>query len=177
MASHGVETASGPPAIDSQDETIYDEKRNAVRAIVTADLLDDRYMQTQRGLRSRHVQMMALGGTIGTGLFVGSGQSLAIGGPASLLMAYMFISVLVYCLVTAIAEIGSYMPVHGGTMSYHGFRYVSRSLGFAMGCLYWYSIGILVPYEITAASLVIDYWNPGVHVAVWISVMLEELSR
>jgi amino acid transporter len=172
-SSHGVEAAGPPPVIDPhEDGHVYDEKRNAVRDMVAADLLDDRYMQTQRGLRSRHVQMMALGGTIGTGLFVGSGQSLAIGGPASLLMGYIFISVLVYCLVTAIAEIGSYMPVHGGTMSYHGFRYVSRSLGFAMGYLYWYSIGILVPYEITAASLVIDYWNPGVHVAVWITIML-----
>jgi len=54
---------------------------------------------------------------------------------------------MVYALVTAIAEIGAYLPVHGGTMSYHGFRYVSRSMGFAMGYLYWYSLGILVPYE------------------------------
>jgi amino acid transporter len=169
MATHGIESVS-PPAHDDFDAG--GEKQNAMRALVENDLLDERYAQTQRGLRSRHVQMMALGGTIGTGLFVGAGQSLAIGGPASLLIGYIFISCLVYCLVTAIAEIGAYMPVHGGTMSYHGFRYVSRSLGFAMGYLYWYSIGILVPYEITAASLVIDYWNPGVNVAVWITIML-----
>ncbi|KAH8698374.1 proline permease PrnB [Talaromyces proteolyticus] len=172
MASHGIETASPAPASNDEYEHGYSEKHNAVRALVEADLLDDRYAQTKRGLRNRHVQMMALGGTIGTGLFVGAGQSLAIGGPLSLLLGYLFISTLVYCLVTAIAEIGAYMPVHGGTMSYHGFRYVSRSLGFAMGYLYWYSIGILVPYEITAASLVIDYWNPGVNVAVWITIML-----
>lgn len=57
-------------------------------------------------------------------------------------------------------------------MSYHGFRYVSRSLGFAMGYLYWYSLGILVPYEIVAASLVIDYWPNSVPLAVWITIML-----
>ena len=106
------------------------------------------------------------------GLFVGSGQALAIGGPASLLLGYLFISGLVYCLVTAIAEIGAYMPVHGGTMAYHGFRYVSRSMGFAMGYLYWYSLGILVPYEITAASLVIGYWPSDINIAVWITVMI-----
>ncbi|XHG08946.1 hypothetical protein AWENTII_012030 [Aspergillus wentii] len=149
-----------------------DEKVGTMRALVEQDLMDERYQNTQRGLKNRHVQLMALGGTIGTGLFVGSGQALAIGGPLSLLLGYLFISALVYSLVTAIAEIGAYLPVHGGTMSYHGFRYVSRSLGFAMGYLYWYSLGILVPYEITAASLVIDYWNPGVHIAVWISIML-----
>lgn len=64
------------------------------------------------------------------------------------------------------------MPVHGATMGYHAFRYVSRSLGFAMGYLYWYSLGILVPYEITAASLVINYWPNTVHLAVWITIML-----
>lgn len=103
-----------------------------------------------------------------------SGQSLATGGPASLLLGYIFISMVVYALVTAIAEIGAYLPVHGGTMSYHGFRYVSRSLGFAMGYLYWYSLGILVPYEITAAGLVIGYWDPNatVHIAVWITIMM-----
>lgn len=81
---------------------------------------------------------------------------------------------MVYGLVSAIAEVGAYLPVHGGTMSYHGFRYVSRSLGFSMGYLYWYSLGILVPYEITAAGLVIGYWDPNgtINIAVWISIMM-----
>ncbi|KAA8645421.1 hypothetical protein EYZ11_011801 [Aspergillus tanneri] len=153
-------------------ETAPDVKAGTMQAMVEADLLDERYKVTQRGLKNRHVQLMALGGTIGTGLFVGSGQALNIGGPLSLLLGYIFISALVYALVTGIAEIGSYLPVHGGTMSYHGFRYVSRSLGFAMGYLYWYSLGILVPYEVVAASMVIQYWNSGVHLAVWITIML-----
>lgn len=114
----------------------------------------------------------ALGGSIGTGLFVSTGVSLNTGGPAALLISYCAISVLVYCIITAIAEVGTYMPVHGATMGYHGFRYVSRSLGFAMGYLYWYSLGILVPYEITAASLVINYWHNSVPLAVWITIMM-----
>ncbi|KAL3440193.1 amino acid permease/ SLC12A domain-containing protein [Aspergillus insuetus] len=149
-----------------------ESKTGTMQAMVEADLLDERYKVTQRGLKTRHVQLMALGGTIGTGLFVGSGQALNIGGPLSLLLGYVFISTLVYCIVTGIAEVGAYLPVHGGTMSYHGFRYVSRSMGFAMGYLYWYSLGILVPYEIVAASLVIGYWENPVHIAVWISIML-----
>ncbi|KAL2823448.1 amino acid permease/ SLC12A domain-containing protein [Aspergillus cavernicola] len=147
-------------------------KPSTLQAMVEADLLDERYKVTQRGLKTRHVQLMALGGTIGTGLFVGSGQALNIGGPLSLLLGYIFISTLVYCVVTGIAEMGAYLPVHGGTMSYHGFRYVSRSMGFAMGYLYWYSLGILVPYEIVAASLVIGYWDNPVPIAAWITIML-----
>lgn len=81
-------------------------------------------------------------------------------------------TILVYCVVTAITEVASYLPVHGGTMSYYGYRYVSRSMGFALGYLYWYALGILVPYEITAAGLVIDYWPNTVNIAVWITIML-----
>lgn len=57
-------------------------------------------------------------------------------------------------------------------MNLFGYRYVSRSLGFAMGWLYFYSLGILVPYEITAAGLVIDYWGSDINIAVWISIMI-----
>jgi yeast amino acid transporter len=145
-----------------------------VSTLVAADLLDDRFEQTHRGLKSRHAQMIALGGTIGTGLFVGSGQTLARGGPAFILVCYIVITLSVYCVVTAITEVATYLPVHGGTMSYYGYRYVSRSMGFAMGYLYWYALGILVPYEITAAGLVIQYWDPNatISIAVWISVMI-----
>lgn len=57
-------------------------------------------------------------------------------------------------------------------MSYYGHRNVSNSLGFAMGWLYFYSLGILVPYEITAAGLVIDYWDSPVNIAVWITIFI-----
>lgn len=177
MAS-GKENEYGarPDTIAVNDTEAYqgslDEKHTAVRALVEADLYDTRYAQTKRGLKSRHVQMMALGGTIGTGLFVGSGQALSIGGPAFLLAAYIFMSAVVFSVVTAIAEIAAYLPVHGGTMSYYGFRYVSRSLSFALGWLYWYSLGILVPTEITAGALVISYWHPDVNVAVWITILV-----
>ena len=57
-------------------------------------------------------------------------------------------------------------------MSYYGYRYVSRSFGFALGYLYWYALGILVPYEVTAAGLVINYWPNNVNIAVWMTIML-----
>lgn len=127
---------------------------------------------TQRGLKSRHSQMIALGGTIGTGLFVGAGQALAVGGPGFLFLAYCLITIFVYGIVTATTEISAYMPTAGSTMASYGSRFVSPSLGFAMGWLYWYSFAIIVPYEITAAGLVINYWPNNVHIAVWITIML-----
>lgn len=116
--------------------------------------------------------MIALGGTIGTGLFVGTGQTLARGGPAFIFSSFCYMSFAVYCVVTAIVEVAAYLPTSGSSMNFFAYRYVSRSLGFAMGYLYFYSLGILVPYEITAAAIVIEYWESPVPIAVWITIMI-----
>lgn len=116
--------------------------------------------------------MIALGGTIGTGLFVGSGVTLARGGPAFILTTYIVMSFLIFCTVAGIIEVAAYLPTPGSSMNLFGARYVSRSLGFGLGWLYFYSLGILVPYEITAAGLVIEYWNPPVNIAVWVTIMI-----
>ncbi|KIV94622.1 hypothetical protein PV10_02373 [Exophiala mesophila] len=166
----GVEPVKAESKSDRR-HSFTGRKSSVAASIVAADLLDERYATTQRGLKSRHAQMIALGGTIGTGLFVGSGSVLAKGGPAFILAAYCINTVLVYCVVTALIEVATYLPIHGGTMSYYGYRYVSRSTGFALGYLYWYALGILVPYEITAAGLVINYWPNDVHIAVWMTIM------
>ncbi|GLA31544.1 hypothetical protein AnigIFM63326_010221 [Aspergillus niger] len=135
--------------------------------IVTHDAL-----VTQRGIKSRHAQMMAIGGTIGTGLFVGVGEVLALAGPANILLAYVTICIIVYAIITATNEMNTYLPFSGCSMAAYGTRFVSPSLGFAMGLLYWYSFGILVAYETTAAALVINYWSNPVPLAVWITLML-----
>ncbi|KAL4779760.1 putative proline-specific permease [Aspergillus varians] len=127
---------------------------------------------TKRGLKSRHAQMLALGGTIGTALFVSSGQTLARGGPAFILGCYCFMSIVVYTVVTALTEIATLMPVPGSSVSYYASRVVSPSFGFATGWLYIYSMSILAPYEITAASLVISYWPNSISMGVWITIMI-----
>ncbi|THW13984.1 histidine permease [Aureobasidium pullulans] len=116
--------------------------------------------------------MIALGGTIGTGLFVGSGQTLARGGPAFILGTFIFMAALIWMIVTAITEMSAYLPTRGSSMTMFSDRFVSSSFSFALGWLYWYSLGILVPYEITAAGLVIEYWGSTINIAVWISIML-----
>ncbi|KAJ2965938.1 hypothetical protein NQ176_g10382 [Zarea fungicola] len=96
---------------------------------------------TRRGLKSRHAQMIALGGSIGTGLFVGSGQGLKLGGPAFLLACYTIITVLLYGVATGIGEISAYLPVPGSGVAYYGHRFVSRSLGFTLvPTAAWYTI-------------------------------------
>jgi amino acid transporter len=127
---------------------------------------------TKRNIKSRHAQMIAIGGSIGTSLFVGTGQALAIGGPGFLFLAYILMSILVYGMVTAVVEVGTYTPVAGSSMASFASRYASSSLGFALGWLYVYSFGVILAYEITASTIIIDYWPQNVHVAVWITIML-----
>ncbi|KAB8209907.1 amino acid permease-domain-containing protein [Aspergillus parasiticus] len=111
------------------------------------------------------------GPTLGTGLFIGSGQALAAGGPASLLGSYIFISILVYCVSTAVAEIAAHLPSQTGTMVNHTYRYASSHLGFSLGYLRWFSIAALVPFEITNAMVNLGLWNPGARLAVRISIV------
>ncbi|CAK7231207.1 hypothetical protein SCUCBS95973_007833 [Sporothrix curviconia] len=126
----------------------------------------------KRKIKSRHAQMIALGGAIGTSFFLAIGQALSVSGPAFLFLAYAVMSVLVYFMVTSIIEMGTFLPIAGASMNYYAERYVSKSVGFAMGWLYFYSFGVVVAYELTAASILISYWPNDVNIAVWITVFM-----
>ncbi|KAE8359612.1 amino acid permease-domain-containing protein [Aspergillus caelatus] len=89
-----------------------------------------------------------------------------MGSPVFLVVAYYIITGLVFGIVTATTEMSSYLPVPGPSMPYYASSFFSSSLGFALGWMYCYIFAITVPAEITAASLVVQYWNPPVHVAV-----------
>ncbi|KAL7800059.1 amino acid permease/ SLC12A domain-containing protein [Trichoderma ceciliae] len=128
--------------------------------------------QLKRGLKSRHLQFLALGGAIGTGLFVGSGGILADTGPAPLFMAYISMSMIVYVVMNVLAEMTVYLPFRGVTIPYYVGRYVDPSLGFAAGWNYWYAYTMLVAAEASAAAIVLDYWKAHVNVAVWIAIVL-----
>lgn len=131
-----------------------------------------RLQSTKRDLKARHALFIAWGGTVGTGLFITTGKTLATGGPAFLVGSYVFISLLVYFILTGVIEMATFLPVRGGSMSRYGSLFVSKSLGFAMGWLYVYSFAILVPFELTACAILIDYWQPGINSAVWITILL-----
>jgi amino acid transporter len=85
-----------------------------------------------RELKGRHLQMIAIGGSIGTGLFVASGKALNTGGPASLLIAYLFVGVMLYCTIQALGELAVTFPV-AGSFSAYSTRFLDPAWGFAMG--------------------------------------------
>ena len=99
------------------------EKNDDIKAGTTTQL--------KRRLQSRHLQMIAIGGTIGTGLFIGSGGALAKAGPAGALIAYAFVGTLVYSVMVALGEMATYIPI-SGAFTVYASRFVDPSLGFAM---------------------------------------------
>ncbi|KAK0660364.1 Arginine permease [Lasiodiplodia hormozganensis] len=123
----------------------------------------------KRNLKSRHLQMIAIGGTIGTGLFIGSGEAIAEAGPAGALIAYAFVGSIVYSVMVCLAEMATYIPVSGAFCQYAA-RFIDPSLGFAMGWIYWFSWAITYGLELTAAGLIIQYWDDSISVAVFIAI-------
>ena len=126
---------------------------------------------TERGLKSRHVQLIALGGCIGTGLFVGSGAILSNSGPASLLLAYIIMSFVIWTIMNCLGEMTTYLPLSGASPPMYIHRFVDESTAFAAGWNYWYAYAFLVPSEITAAAIVIEYWTDVVPTAAWIAII------
>jgi len=122
-----------------------------------------------RAMSSRHLQFIAIGGTIGTGLFLGVGPALVKAGPVSLLVAFAFMGSVVYSVMVSLGEMAAYIPITGSFTSYAA-RFVDPTLGFAMGWLYWFSWSITFALELVAAGIIIQYWDSDLSIAIWISV-------
>lgn len=86
----------------------------------------------QRNLQARHLTMISLGGTIGTGLFLASGSSISVAGPGYALIAYGLIGTMVYCFMSSLGEMTTYMPITGSINAY-GTRFVDPAFGFMLG--------------------------------------------
>jgi yeast amino acid transporter len=85
-----------------------------------------------RGLKARHITMIAIGGAIGTGLIIGTGKALATSGPGSIFIAYTVIGFLVFLVMAALGEMAAWLPMSSGFTGY-ATRFASPSLGFALG--------------------------------------------
>ncbi|KAF2011952.1 histidine permease [Aaosphaeria arxii CBS 175.79] len=125
--------------------------------------------QLQRKLKSRHLQFVAIGGTVGTGVFIASGRSIATAGPVGALLAYAFVGTLVYSVMMSLAEMATYLPISGAFARYAA-RFVDPSLGFAMGWIYFFSWAITYALELTAAGLVIQWWNSTLSIGIFITI-------
>ena len=121
--------------------------------------------QIKRSLKTRHLSMIALGGSIGTGLFIASGSAITTAGPGGALLAYCVMGIMVYFLMTSLAEMATYIPLTG-SFAASASKFVSPATGFALGWNYWFNCAITVPVEITTVGIVMNFWFP--HVPSWV---------
>ncbi|KAB8228875.1 amino acid permease/ SLC12A domain-containing protein [Aspergillus alliaceus] len=122
----------------------------------------------RQGLKQRHIQMIALAGTIGTGLFLSSGQVISQSGPAGAIIGYSVIGLLVSGVLVSIAELSALLPLSGGIIR-HAERIVDPALSFAQGWNTVYAYFISIPGEIVAATVLVQFWI-SVNSAIWITV-------
>jgi amino acid transporter, AAT family len=111
-----------------------------------------------RGLKDRHVQLIALGGAIGVGLFLGSGRAIAQAGPG-LVFAYAIGGIMIFFVMRALGELLLHRPVAGSFATY-AEEYVSPFAGFATGWSYWFTWVVTGMAEITAVGIYTNYWFP-----------------
>ncbi|MDA1477322.1 amino acid permease [Bacillus changyiensis] len=131
---------------------------------MTDDHTQNQEQKLQRGLKNRHVQLIAIGGAIGTGLFLGSGKSIHLAGP-SILFAYMITGVICFLIMRSLGELLL------TNLEYHSFvdfvsDYLGDMAGFITGWTYWFCWISIAMADLTAVGLYTQYWFP--HVPQWI---------
>ncbi|KAK4941165.1 hypothetical protein LTR10_018838 [Elasticomyces elasticus] len=136
--------------------------------IVTAD-----QNKLHRNLQGRHMQMIAIGGAIGAGLFVSSASAFETGGPAAVLLGFMIIGGMIYLMTQALAELAVMYPINGAFTMYI-CRFVDPSWGFACGWEYGIGWLTVLPFEISAACNIIHFWTDVANVndCAWIIPLL-----
>lgn len=123
--------------------------------------------QLQRGLKNRHIQLIAMGGAIGTGLFLGSAQVIQSAGP-SIILGYAIGGLIAFLIMRQLGEMIVHEPV-AGSFSHFAYRYWGKFPGFLAGWNYWILYILVAMTELTAVAKYINYWWP--FIPAWASVL------
>ena len=129
--------------------------------------MSNEYTQLHRGLKNRHIQLIAMGGAIGTGLFLGSAQVIQSAGP-SIILGYAIGGLIAFLIMRQLGEMIVEEPV-AGSFSHFANKYWGKFPGFLAGWNYWILYILVAMTELTAVAKYINYWWP--HIPAWISVL------
>ncbi|MFI6933140.1 amino acid permease [Streptomyces sp. NPDC050287] len=128
----------------------------------------------QAGLKSRHLSMIAIGGVIGAGLFVGSSTGIATAGPG-ILLSYALVGTLVVLVMRMLGEMSAANPT-SGSFSAHADRALGRWAGFSIGWLYWFFWVVVLAVEATAGAKILEGWIPAVPQWGWALIVMVVLT-
>src|ERR1700692_4291308 len=116
--------------------------------------------ELHRGIGTRQLSMIAIGGAIGTGLFFACGCARYEACPGGALFACATMGLAVYCMMQSLGEMATQLPIAGSFEAY-AERFVDPSLGFAVGWNYWFSWAITLAAELVAGALIVKFWFPN----------------
>lgn len=123
----------------------------------------------KRAMSTRHLVMISLGGAIGTGLFLGSGEVIAQTGPIGAILAYFLGGVIAYMVMLCLGELAVHMP-ESGSFGTYAAKYIGPGTGYTVTWLYWLTWSATLGTEFTAAALLMQEWFP--HVSVWLWTLI-----
>ncbi|KAL4992922.1 amino acid permease/ SLC12A domain-containing protein [Aspergillus recurvatus] len=156
-------------AVESAEKATFDHIAN-VPTKAEADTVDHGAdTGLRRSLGTRHLTMIALGSAIGMGMWLGSGQSLVNGGPASLFIGFLISSSIVWCVCQSIGEMAVMYPLPSGFVQW-STMFISPAAGFALGWGYWFSYWVTIANELQGIVTILNYWTDEVPKAAWISI-------
>ncbi|WP_455474322.1 amino acid permease [Bartonella sp. B30(2025)] len=119
-------------------------------------MFEEKHNELKRSLQNRHVQMIALGGVIGTGLFYGSLESIQLTGPSTIL-AYLFGGLVMYFIMRMLGEMLAEEPL-SGAFSFFAYKYWGHLAGFITGWNYWFLYILVGMTELTVIGFYFDHW-------------------
>jgi amino acid transporter len=125
--------------------------------------------ELQRRLSSRHITMIALGSSIGMGLWLGSGTSLHEGGPAAIFIGYLLSGSMIWSVSHSIGEMAVMYPLPSAFVQWTN-RFVDPAAGFTLGWCYWFSYWITIANELQGVVTVLGFWTDKVPTAAWITI-------
>ncbi|MFD6533244.1 amino acid permease [Streptomyces sp. NPDC060184] len=130
--------------------------------------------ELKAGLKNRHLSMIAIGGVIGAGLFVGSGAGIAAAGPA-ILVSYALVGTMVVLVMRMLGEMAAARP-SSGSFSAYADQALGRWAGFSIGWLYWFFWVVVLAVEATAGAAILESWVPAVPQWGWALIVMTVLT-
>ncbi|MFE9853500.1 amino acid permease [Streptomyces sp. NPDC005576] len=130
--------------------------------------------ELRAGLKNRHLSMIAIGGVIGAGLFVGSGAGIAAAGPA-ILVSYALVGTMVVLVMRMLGEMAAARP-SSGSFSAYADQALGRWAGFSIGWLYWFFWVVVLAVEATAGAAILESWVPAVPQWGWALIVMVVLT-
>ncbi|SAL97189.1 hypothetical protein [Absidia glauca] len=149
MRSRGPRNSVADIKMDTFDHQDKEEITDAASSsgVSQQEVILNEPPKLQRALKARHLTMISLGGTIGTGLFLASGASVASAGPGGALIAYALIGIMVFFMMECLGEMATYLPISGSFNNYAG-RFIDPAIGFSLGWNYFYNWSVTLAVEL-----------------------------